>query len=95
MNYNYFIAICFWQQCNYSGSDRNNEAFISMGFPNSKTGKEYAFNAGNTGDMGSIHGSGRSLGGGNGNPLQHCCLKNPVDREAWKATVHEVAKRWT
>ena len=73
----------------------NNGAFISMGFPNSSTGKEYAFNAGNTGDMGSVHGSGRSLGGGNGNPLQHSCLKNPVDREAWQATVHEAAKRWT
>ena len=42
----------------------------------------------NTGDAGSILGSGRSLGGGNGNPLQYCCLKNSLDRGAWWATAH-------
>ena len=42
--------------------------------------------------MGSIRGLGRSLGGGNGNPLQHACLGNPMDRGAWQATVHGVAK---
>ena len=46
------------------------------------------------GDMDSIHGSGRSPGGGNGNPLQYC-LKNPMDRGAWWAVVHEVTKSWT
>ena len=40
-----------------------------------------------TGDMGSIPGSGRSPGEGNGNPLQYSCLKNPMDRGAWWATV--------
>ena len=40
------------------------------------------------GDVGLIPGSGRSPGGGNGNPLQYSCLGNPMDREAWKATVH-------
>ena len=39
--------------------------------------------------------SGKSLGGRNGNPLQYSCLKNPVDRGAWRATVHGVAKSWT
>ena len=39
-----------------------------------------------------ILGSGRSLGGGNGNPLQYFCLGNPMDRGAWKATVHKAAK---
>ena len=43
-------------------------------------------------DTGSIPGSGRSLGEGNGNPLQHSCLENPTDKEAWRATVREVAK---
>ena len=46
----------------------------------------------NARDVGSIPGLGRSPGGGNGNPLQYSCLENPMDREAWKATVHEVAK---
>ena len=45
-------------------------------------------NAGDTGDMGLIPGSGRSPGGGNGNPLQYPCLGNPVNRGAWRATVH-------
>ena len=40
----------------------------------------------------SFPGSGRSAGEGNGNPLQHSCLGNPLDREAWQARVHEVAK---
>ena len=43
-------------------------------------------------NVGSIPGSGRSLGGGNSNPLQRSCLENPMDREAWQATVHGVAK---
>ena len=52
-------------------------------------GKASAYNAR---DLGSIHGSGRSHGEGNGNPLQYSCLKNPMDGEAWWATVHGVAK---
>ena len=44
------------------------------------------------GDQGSIPGSGRSAGEGNGNPLQYFCLKNPMDRGAWKAIVHGVAE---
>ena len=46
----------------------------------------------NEGDVGSIPGLGSSLGEGNGNLLQYCCLENPMDREAWRATVHGVAK---
>ena len=45
------------------------------------------------GDLGSIPWSGRSPGEGNGNPLQYSCLGNPMDRGAWWATVHGVAKR--
>ena len=46
----------------------------------------------NTGDAGSIPGSGRFPGGGNGKPLQYSCLEDPMDKGAWKATVHGVAK---
>ena len=46
----------------------------------------------NAGDSGLIQGSGRSLGEGNGNSLQHSCLENPMDRGAWWATVSRVAK---
>ena len=46
----------------------------------------------NAGDLGSVPGSGRSPGEGNGNPLQCSCLENPMDRGAWQATVHGVAK---
>ena len=49
-------------------------------------------NAGDLRDVGSILGPGRSPGGGNGNPLQYSFLENPMDREAWWATVHGVAK---
>ena len=46
-------------------------------------------------DLGSILGSGRSPGGGNGNLLQCSCLENPMDRGVWQATVHRVSKSWT
>ena len=49
----------------------------------------------NAGDSGSIPGSGRSPGEGNGNPLQYSCLENSMDGGAWKAAVHGVAEGWT
>ena len=49
----------------------------------------------NAGDLGSIPGSGRSPGEGNGYPLQYSCLENPMDGGAWQAVVHEVAKSQT
>ena len=52
-------------------------------------------NAGDVRDAGSIPGSGRSSGGGNGNPLQYSCLKHPMDRGAWQAMAHRVAKSQT
>ena len=55
-------------------------------------GKESSCNAG---DQGSIPGSGRSPGEGNGNPLQYSCLENPMDRGAWQATVWGIPKSQT
>ena len=52
-------------------------------------------NAGDLRDEGSIPGSGRSPGGGLGNPLQHSCLENPMDRGTWRATVCGVTKSRT
>ena len=57
--------------------------------------KHLLASAGDAGDDDSIHGSGRSPGGGNGNPLQYSCLQNPMDRGALWATVHGVVKSWT
>ena len=57
--------------------------------------KNPSANAGDIRDRGSTPGLGRYPGGGNGNPLQYSCLKNPMDRRVWWATVHRVAKSWT
>ena len=54
--------------------------------------KNLPTNAGDLGDTGLIPGSGRSPGGGHGNPLHYSCLENPMDREAWWTTVHRVPK---
>ena len=54
--------------------------------------KNLPMNAGDAGDMGSVPGLGRSPGGGHGNPLQYSYLENPMDRAAWWAIVHGVAK---
>ena len=51
-------------------------------------------NAGNISNVGLIPGSGRSPGGGHGNPLQYSCLKNPMDRGTWQAMVYRAAKSW-
>ena len=55
--------------------------------------KNLPANAGDITDAGSIPGSGRNLGGRNGNPLQYSCLLNPMDRGAWQATVHRVGHK--
>ena len=63
-----------------------------VGFPGGSDGKVSAYNVGNPG---SIPGSGRSPGEGNGNPPQSSCLENPMDGEAWWTTVHGVTKSRT
>ena len=67
--------------------------FLNLGcqeacFPGGSAVKNLPVNAG---DMGSIPGLGRFPRGGNGNPLQYSCLENPMDREAWRASVCGVA----
>ena len=62
---------------------------VQWGFPGGSDVKASASNAGN---LGSIPGSGRSPGEGNGNPLQYSCLEIPMDGGAWWATVHGVAE---
>ena len=63
-----------------------------QGLPRWLSGKESACQAG---DMGSVPGSRKTPGGGNGNPLQYSCLENPMDRGVWRATVHGAAKSRT
>ena len=63
-----------------------------MCFPGGSDDKETACNAG---DLGSIPGLGRCPRGGHGNPLQYSCLENPMDRGAWRATVHGVTESRT
>ena len=60
-----------------------------MAFPGVSDSKESPCSAG---DQGSVPGLGRSPGEGNGNPLQYSCLENPMDREAWRATIQSVTE---
>ena len=57
--------------------------------------KNLPASAGDIRETGSVPGLGRSPGGGHGNPLQYSCLENPMDRGAWRGTVHRVAKNQT
>ena len=63
-------------------------------FPSGPLVKNLPACAGDAGDLGSIPGSGRSPGGGNGKAFQDSCLENPMDRGTWWARVHGVAKSW-
>ena len=63
-----------------------------LGFPYDSSGKGFAHNAGDTGDLGSIPGLGRSPGVRHGNPLQYSYTENPMGRGAWWATVHRVTE---
>ena len=65
---------------------------VALDFPGGSDDKASVYNVG---DPGSIPGLGRSTGEGNDNPLQYYCLENPMDRGAWWARVHGVAKSWT
>ena len=65
-----------------------------LGFPGGAVVKNPPADVWVTRDAGSIPGSGRSTGGGNGTPLQHSCLGNPMDRGAWRAAVSGVPESW-
>ena len=68
------------------------DIYFNLDFPGGSDGKVSVYSVG---DLGSIPGLGRSPGEGNGNPLQDYCLENPMDRGAWWAAVHGVAKSRT
>ena len=80
-------------------SQRNDVRLLDFpearGFPAGSVVENPPVSAGDTGDVGSVPGWGRSPGEGNGNPLQHSCLENPIDGGAWWATVCGVANSWT
>ena len=67
----------------------------AWGFPSGKVVKNPPANVEESGDAGSVPGSGRSLGGGDRNPLQNSCLKTPKERGAWQATDPRVTKSQT
>ena len=75
-----------------NSQSKNFHSGISHSFPGGSDGKESACSEGN---LGSFPGLGRSPAEGHGNPLQSSCLETPMDRGAWGATVHEIAKSWT
>ena len=83
------LSATYQQQQLILGCRSWTRVYISEGFPGGLAGKESACNAG---DLGSIPGSGRSPGGGNGTTPQYSCLENPMDRGVWRATVHGATK---
>ena len=85
------LEICFNQNTNILNVNILNMTEL-YGFPWWLSGKESAYQAD---EVDSVPGLGRSPGGGNGNPIQYSCLRNLMDRGAWWATVHEVAKSQT
>ena len=72
-----------------------NQLINSLGFPGVASGKDLPAHTRDIRGMDSIPELGRAHGGGHGNPLQYSCLENPMDRGAWEAAVHRVAKSWT
>ena len=90
------MSLCVVNQLSQeeAGKPKGNENKKSEGFPGGLAVKNLPANIADTGDKGSIPGSGRSSGGRNGNLLQYSCLENPVDRDAWRAIVYGVTKSW-
>ena len=91
VNSDFWAGSCMWD-FGTLGRDtgwRYKSGSYQQGFPSGSDGKESTCNAG---DPGSIPGSGRSPGGGSGNPLQYSCLENSMDRGAWWAIVHGIIR---
>ena len=91
------VCVCV---CVYAHMYSSTVSYTKMGFPVSSVVKNPSANAGATGKVGSIPGSGRSSGGGNGHLFQYSCLENPMERglggyNLWGWTVYGVAKSWT
>ena len=84
--------MCSSPCCRRVRQDWATELNWTEGFPGRTVVENSPASAGDARDASSIHESGRSPGGGNGNPLQYSCLGNPMDRGAWRATVHGVAE---
>ena len=82
-------------ECRFSSTKRRCLVTLSLGFPGDSVIKNLPSDAGYVRDVGSIPWSGRSPGGGNGNPLQYSCLENPMDKGALWATVRRVAENQT
>ena len=93
----FYLPLAFWE-------DVKGETFLLLLFSQTPSGaspkvalvvKNPPANAGDSGDPGSIPGSGRCPGEGNSYPLYYSCLENPMDRGVWWATVHVITKSWT
>ena len=89
--FNWITLLYTWKQHNtvnqlYFNNNNNNNEIV---------GKESAYNAGDTGDKGLIPGLGSFPGGENSKSFRYSCLKNSMDRRAWRAVVHGVSKSWT
>ena len=93
-------TIYYKELCTILGNNLNGKRilkrigkYIHVGFTDGSAGKESAYKAGDAGDAASIPVSRRSPGGENGDPLQYYCLKNPMVRGAWWATVQSITKK--
>ena len=93
--FNWHVVLCalYYNASHHYFGNRPN-IYYNKSFPGGSVVKNLPANAGDR-DLGSIPGSGRSPGGEHGNPLQSACRENPLDREAWQAIVHGVAKSRT
>ena len=86
------FSFFFFSSVNHALLEKASKGFFFLGFPDDSDGKESSCDVR---DLGSIPGLGRSPGEGKGYPLQYSSLENPMDRGAWWATVHGVAKSQT
>ena len=90
-NYLSYSYLSLFYICCYHAINNNSKS----SFPGGTGVKNLPADAEDARDMGSIPGSGRSPGEGNGKPLKYSCLENSMHRGAWQATVHGVTKIWT
>ena len=95
MNHGPLQAVAWNSVLHIAQGDKSRWDIFGRVFPGGSAAKNLPGNAGDTRDVGSIPGSGRSPGEGNDNPLQYFSLENPMDRRAWQATVREEVKSQT